>query len=259
MQSIRLLVGANLRRRKGEILLVALSIAAATMTLATAIPILLGVSRSIDVTFDKLHASQLLMVFDTRTVNPASTTRWWSQRPGTIAVTKTMPTKPIWGGFWHKDRHIDQSLILFERPLDGEENDRLVFIEGKKAPVPESGTIWLTNTLANGNHISVGDRIQIPVIQGIHEFRVAAIVVDADYSSGLIGPVRAWVAPGDLAMLFPMEQLNQAAIGVRFRHPEQIRSDWNAFVICAAARTTGLRSITTSLRPATSSCFDCWA
>ena len=183
VQSIRLVVGANLRRRKGEILLVALSIAAATMTLATAIPILLGVSRSIDVTFDKLHASQLLMVFDTRTVNPASTTRWWSQRPGTIAVTKTMPTKPIWGGFWHKDRHIDQSLILFERPLDGEENDRLVFIEGKKAPVPESGTIWLTNTLANGNHISVGDRIQIPVIQGIHEFRVAAIVVDADYSS----------------------------------------------------------------------------
>jgi hypothetical protein len=56
MQSLRLLVGANLRRRRGEILLVALSIAVATMSLATAIPILLGVSRSIDVTFDFRHA-----------------------------------------------------------------------------------------------------------------------------------------------------------------------------------------------------------
>src|SRR5579872_5937163 len=127
VQSMRLLVGANLRRRKGEILLVALSIAAATMSLATAIPILLGVSRSVDVTFDKLHAAQLLMIFDTRTCNAASTTQWWRQRPGTIAVTETMPTKPIWAGFWHNDRHIDQSLLLFERPLDESENDRLVF------------------------------------------------------------------------------------------------------------------------------------
>ena len=112
MQSIRLLVGANLRRRRGEILLVALSIAAATMSVATAIPILLGVSRSVDVTFDKLHAAHLLMIFDTQTCNAASTIQWWRQRPGTIAVTETMPTKPIWGGFWHNDRHIDQSLML---------------------------------------------------------------------------------------------------------------------------------------------------
>ena len=68
-------------------------------------------------------------------------------------------------------------------------------------------------------------------MQGIHEFKVAAIVVDANYSSGLISPTRAWVAPGELAMLFPMEQLHQAAIGVRFNHPEQSRSDWNDFVI----------------------------
>ncbi|HET6325451.1 MAG TPA: ABC transporter permease [Planctomycetaceae bacterium] len=231
MQSIRLLVGANLRRRRGEILLVALSIAAGTMSLATAIPILLGVSRSIDVTFDKLHASQLLMVFDTRTCNAAATTKWWRNRPGTIAVTETMPTKPIWGGFWHNDRHIDQSLILFERPLDESENDRLVFVGGNETHVPERGTVWLTNTMAGGNHISVGDSIQIPVMQGIHEFKVAAIVVDANYSSGLISPTRAWVAPGELAMLFPMEQLNQAAIGIRFKHPEQIRFDWNDFVI----------------------------
>jgi putative ABC transport system permease protein len=235
MQSIRLLVGANLRRRRGELLLVALSIAVATMSLATAIPILQGVSRSIDVTFDKLHASHLLMIFDTRTCNAASTTQWWRQRPGTIAVTQTMPTKPIWGGFWHSvksggDRHIEQSLMLFERPLDEVENDRLVFIQGNETRVPEHGTIWLTNTMANGNHISVGDSIQIPVAQGIHEFKVAAIVVDANYSSGLISPTRAWVAPGELAMLFPIEQLNQAAIGVRFTRPEQIRADWNDFV-----------------------------
>jgi len=230
MRSIRLFVGASLRRRRGEILLVALSIAVATMSLATAIPILLGVSRSVDVTFDKLHAAHLLMIFDTRTCNAASATQWWRNRPGTIAVTETMPTKPIWGGFWHNDRHIDQSLILFERPLDESENDRLVFLKGDETRVPEHGTVWLTNTLAGGNHISVGDSIQIPVMQGIHEFKVAAIVVDANYSSGLISPTRTWVAPGELAMLFPMEQLNQAAVGVRFHRPEQIRSDWNDFV-----------------------------
>jgi putative ABC transport system permease protein len=146
-----------------------------------------------------------------------------------------MPTKPIWGGFWHsdnsgQDRHIEQSLMLFERPLDELENDRLVFLQGNETRVPEHGTVWLTNTMAGGNHISVGDSIQIPVTQGIHEFKVAAIVVDANYSSGLISPTRAWVAPGELAMLFPIEQLNQAAIGVRFTRPEQIRADWNDFV-----------------------------
>jgi putative ABC transport system permease protein len=230
MQSIRLLVRANLRRRKGEILLVALSIAVATMSLATAIPILLGVSRSVDGTFDKLHAAHLLMIFDTQTCNAASASQWWRQRPGTIAVTETMPTRPIWGGFWHNDRLIEQSLILFERPLDDSENDRLVFLKGDPTRVPERGTVWLTNTLAGGNHISVGDLIQISVVQGIHEFKVAAIVVDANYSSGLISPTRAWVAPGELAMLFPMEQLHQAAVGVRFDRPEQSRSDWNDFV-----------------------------
>jgi putative ABC transport system permease protein len=230
MRSICLLVGANLRRRRGEILLVALSIAVAAMSLATAIPILLGVSRSIDVTFDKLHAAHLLMVFDTRTCNAAATTQWWRHRPRTIAVTETMPTKPVWGGFWHNDRHIDQSLILFERPLDESENDRLVFVKGNETRVPQRGTVWLTNTLAGGNHISVGDRIQIPVAQGIHELEVAAIVVDANYSSGLISPTRAWVAPGELAMLFPISQLSQAAIGIRVDRPEQIRSEWNDFV-----------------------------
>ncbi len=201
------------------------------MSVATAIPILLGVSRSVDVTFDKLHAAHLLMIFDTQTCNAASTIQWWRQRPGTIAVTEAMPTKPIWGGFWHNDRHIDQSLMLFERPLDESENDRLVFVKGNETGVPERGTVWLTNTLAGGNHISVGDSLQIPVMQGIHEFKVAAIVVDANYSSGLISPTRAWVAPGELAMLFPMGQLHQAAVGVRFNHPQQSRSDWNDFVI----------------------------
>jgi putative ABC transport system permease protein len=230
MRSIRLLVQANLRRRKARLLLVALSIAVSTTALATAIPILLGVSGSIDATFDRLRASHLLMVFDTQACNPTAVVDWWSGRPETAGLTAAIPTKALYGGFWHNDRHVDQAVVLFERPVDELPNDRLFFVEGSATPFPEHGTVWLTNTLAAGNRIAVGDVIQVPVPQGVHDLTVAAVVVDANYSSGLVSPTRVWVAPGELAMLFPVEQLHEAAVGVRLDDPARVQSAWNDFM-----------------------------
>jgi putative ABC transport system permease protein len=230
MRSIRLLVQANLRRRKARTLLVALSIAAATTALATAVPILLGVSGSIDATFDRLQASHLLMVFDAQASNPAAVVDWWRGRPETVGLTDAIPTKALYGGFWHNDRHVNQPVVLFERPGDESPNDRLLFVEGRETSVPEHGTVWLTNSLSAGNRIAVGDVIQVPVPQGVHDLRVAAVVVDANYSSGLVSPTRLWVAPGELALLFPVEQLHEAAVGVRFDDPARVPSAWNDFM-----------------------------
>jgi putative ABC transport system permease protein len=230
MRSIRLLIGANLRRRKGQILLIALSIAVATMSLSTSLPILLGVSASIDATFDRLRASHLLMVFDTRACNPQTVLDWWRQQPDTAGLTGAMPTKTLGGGFWHNDRHVDQAVALFERPIDEMENDRLLFRRGDETPFPRHGTVWMTNTLANGQGISVGDVVEIPTSLGIYNLTVAAIVVDANYSSGLVSPTRIWVAPGQLAMMFPIDQLHDTAIGVRLSSPHRLPPLWNQFV-----------------------------
>src|SRR5580704_7806057 len=90
--------------------------------------------------------------------------------------------------------------------------------------------IWLTNTLATSEGISVGDVIQVPTSRGMYALTVAAIVVDANYSSGLISPTRIWVAPGDLAMMFTIEKLRDVAIGVRLVHPDRVQPLWNQFV-----------------------------
>ena len=92
MRSIRLIAFANLRRRKGQSVLVGAILTLSALMLYTGI----GVFREIDAPAHRMletqRASQLTLFFDARIHEPESVRSWWLAQPGVVAVSEPMAT-----------------------------------------------------------------------------------------------------------------------------------------------------------------------
>lgn len=229
MKSVLLITWANIKRRKLQTFLVGVCIALAALLFSTLIGIGLGMERPFERLYTNLKASHIVMQFDINVHDPDEIISWFDDQEEVLSISeprlrKGLRKKPI-----YKGKEIISNVTLIEHHGNSRQHDQLDIILGKPSEYPAPGEIWIPNHWRNDASISIGDTIHIPTNAGIFPLTVSAIVVDPHYSNGLFDPSPAWVAPGGLLMLFPVNQLSYVNLGVRLKDAEHTEPVWARF------------------------------
>jgi putative ABC transport system permease protein len=209
--------------------------------LCTALAIVSGITRPVEASFQRLRGSELLMDFDTLAHDPVSVERWWRGREG-VTDTVTYPVYRPKGKVLFRGAEVSSLLALTERPSAPTQN-LLQVVEGAASSRPGPGEVWIPTSFAYGREppIRIGESFRFPAGDRSVDLTVSAIVVDPLSSAGFIEPIRFWVAPGELASVFPLSELTEVWIGVRFTSPGLLEPAWDAFQASLPAGFNGLR------------------
>ena len=229
MKSILLITWANIKRRKIQTILVVICIALAALMFSTLIGVGLGMSQPFENLYARLNASHILMNFDINEHNPQKIKAWFEKQPEVIGVTqpkviKSHRKKPIFKG-----KEIFHQAQFWEHPGNSEGIDQLHILEGVAKEYPAPGEIWIPNSWKNRSNISIGDTLQIPTDNGLFPLKVSGVVVNAQHSNGLMDRVPAFVGPGTLSLLFPVNDLSQVLMGVRVNDAKVTEKVWARF------------------------------
>jgi putative ABC transport system permease protein len=227
--SIMLLAYANIKRDVLRSALLVSTIALATLLFLTALGSLSGLQKPITQMMSKQNASHVILDFDSRIYSSSQLSSWWLKQDEVRSITPMLPfmttsNRPLYNG-----KEMGDHLMLVERPSQLMQQDKLRFIDGIKRTAPESGELWLPSSVAFSAGIKVNENLEIPTEQGIKRFKVSAIVVDPQYSSGFIGPARAWISPGELVSVFPLGSINSYMFGAQLHDPETLPKVWSRF------------------------------
>ena len=230
MRSVVLMAMHNLRRRKGQGILVGSIVGLSALLFFTGLGVIREIERPFRAMFEELQGSHLTMVFD-GTVHPVDrAVRWWRERSEAVLVTPPMPVVTLHESTFYGGKELSRFLLVTERPPTLDAQDRLRFVAGKPAPYPGHGEVWVPTSLAQEAGMRVGETLEIPASEGLRSLRIAAVVVDPQYSGPFTNPTRVWVAPGELPYYFEINRLTEVMIGVRLRDPAASDRLWNEFV-----------------------------
>lgn len=229
MKSVLLITWANIKRRKIQTVLVVVCIALAAMMFSTLIGVGLGMSQPFENLYAQLNASHILMRFDINEHDPKKITAWFEQQPEVTGVTqpsivKRHAKKPIFKG-----EEIFNNILFWEHLGNSAGQDKLHILEGAQKEYPAPGEIWIPNSWKNKSKLNIGDTLQIPTDNGLFPLRISGIVVNAQHSNGLMNPTPAWVGPGSLPLLFPVNDLSVVSMGVRLNNSEVTEKVWARF------------------------------
>ncbi|MCB0847505.1 MAG: FtsX-like permease family protein, partial [Bacteroidetes bacterium] len=228
-KSIFIIAWSYLKRRKWQSLLVGICIALSALLFSTTLGLLQGMNRPFDMMYDQLKASHLLLMYDYREADTEQIQNWFKTQPEVVAVGNAMPFVSLESPIIYKNQELDLNVNLTERPLGQLDLDQVFFLQGKEAPYPKMGEIWLPDHLVQAHGMELGDTVGIPTPEGLYPLVVSASLVDPQYASGLFNPTRAWVAPGSLPFMFSINQLSQRMLGIRFEDPAKIQVVWQRF------------------------------
>jgi putative ABC transport system permease protein len=217
MRSIFFVIKSNYKKQKIQHLLIAISLALATLLAGVSGGILKSLHQPFDLIFNKLNASHLLLFFDNRSYDTPFMRDWFIRQPEVSRVGDASPYILHNGPLIHRNQKIDVMVQITERTNDNNFQDMLMQSDSILHSQPGYGEIWIPNYLSVNYHIEIGDSIGISVPSGFYNFKVSAVVVDPHYSSGMINPTRAWIAPGELSMLYPETMLTQVMLSVRLK------------------------------------------
>jgi putative ABC transport system permease protein len=224
-----LLASSNIKRDRLRTGLLVTTIALASLLFLTALGSLNGLQQPITDMMSNQNASHATLDFDTRIYSAKKLSNWWLAQPEVESITPMLPFMVTSSRPLHQGKEMGDYLKLTERPSDVMSQDKLKFIAGEEKNSPAAGELWLASSVAFSAGIVVNDNLEIPTEQGVRSFTVSAIVVDPQYSSGFIGPARAWVAAGELVSIFPLGSLNSYMFGVRLNDVEQLPDLWTRF------------------------------
>ncbi|MGE0555406.1 MAG: ABC transporter permease, partial [Gemmatimonadales bacterium] len=228
MRSVLLMALHNLRRRKGQGLLVGAIVGLSALLFFTGIGIVREIERPFDSMFAELSGSHVTMVFDANVHRVEQVRAWWAEHAE--QVTPAMPVVTLHESTFYGGTELSRFLLVTERPARLEAQDRVRFVAGTESAAPGPGEIWIPTSLALDNGMMPGETIEIPAAEGLRSFRIAAIVVDPQFSAPFVNPTRVWVGPGELPFHFEAARLSEVMIGARLRDPAVSDSLWTAFV-----------------------------
>ncbi|MFH1809965.1 MAG: ABC transporter permease [Pseudomonadota bacterium] len=229
MSGLIILVGSLLRRRIGQSVLVAVMLAASALMLSSAVTLLVSLNKPFERMFERQRASHLVLTFDSLLYDAAELADWWRQKPEVDRVTPVLAMVETTEASLHQGVELSSTFYLVERPAAPMAQDQLAFVDGAERTSPGPGEIWIPTALAHASGLEVGDLISMPVPNGLVSLRVAAVVVDPQFSSAFMNPTRVWTAPGALSLLFPASSLGVCMLGVRLNDPAQMAKLWDAF------------------------------
>ncbi len=229
MRSTFLVAWSNLRRRKKQNLLAGVSIFLSVVMMTTALGILGGIQKPFDVMFDRLSASHLLLLYDSRQNDTEKITTWFSNQAEVEVAAEPqhyfLVTEPMTFG----TEKINIMVYVTEMGEHQTRYDRLLKMDGSDHPFPGWGEVWIPKHLSVRYGIGVGDTLRLPLAKGLYPLIVSAVVVDPHYVSGMINPNRIWIAPGMLPFMVQLGELNQVVQGVRLKQKDDIEKVWARF------------------------------
>lgn len=216
------MVVANIRGRKVQSFLIFTTILIATLLLATAFGIMNNLYQPFETMFEAQNGSHLVMQFwRGNSPNVEDAINWWQSQDQVIGV-QTFPY------FWMKEQlalngefRTMGDLIVTEHSGVRLSQDMLRATAGEDKPAPGPGELWVPTGYAYSWGIQLGDILEFPVNGVQKRFTVSAIIVDPQYSSSVMNPVRVWGAPGLIEEEGP-EQL----LAIRCRDASSYRGLW---------------------------------
>jgi putative ABC transport system permease protein len=230
MRSVLIVALNNLRRRKGQGVLVGAILALSVLLFFVAVGLLREVDGPFAAMFDAQSGSHFTLIFDTRIHDVDDVTTWWRSQSDVARVSDPLPTVLLSDRAYVGGREMTRLFYLTERSLTEQGVDELHVLDGTADAYPGPGQIWVSSTLAQDAAITAGQTMEIPAVGGLRPVEVSAVVVDPQFSAPFNSPSRVWIGPGQLAYYFPTTQLNSVLVGIRLRDPAGADSLWNAFV-----------------------------
>jgi putative ABC transport system permease protein len=230
MQSVLLVAWSNLRRRRGQAVLVGLIIGLSALVFFTGVGVLREIERPFGTMFARQAGSHFTMIFDTRIHDPDSVRAWWTRHDPGAVVSEATPTVALTDRAFVRGAAISRFLFVTERPLATGGPDSLRFVAGSPRVAPRPGEVWIPTSLAYEANIQPGDTLGIPAADGLMPLMVSAVVVDPVFSASLISPTRVWLAPGELPAYFSASVLDRVIVGVRLSALERRVELWKDFV-----------------------------
>ncbi|GEM_PF-4851068 len=176
-----------------------------------------------------LNAAEVTFTLDARAYDVEAVLNWWAEQAEVAALASPRailapPARPRSG-----DRELGSTILLTERSRDDTSIDSLRFQAGQETAAPKNSDIWIPSSLAAANELTIGDTLEVAVDGQVIMFTISAIVVDPQYSSGFLSPVRSWVAPGSLATFSRPGKLNEIQVSVALYEGASADALWDRF------------------------------
>lgn len=227
MRSIVLKSFSAIKQKKLQSVLIFLIIAASALLLSTSLYILTGLDKPFDTMFNKLNASHYLFPINTKIYDAEAIKNFFNNHNDVQSTTPLLPSYEIMGSIRYKGKKLVSGFILTEK-LNSKQ-DMVLILSGEEKDTPEFGEIWIPNSIAESYKIKIDDYIEIPTNRGMKSLKVTAIVVDPQFSSGGVNPVRTWIAPGYLPFLINVSELAEVYLGVRLKSLDVFDKVWKEF------------------------------
>lgn len=229
MKNTFLLAIANIKRRKLQSGLIAISIGLSLVLLLTAISVLFAIQEPFDRVYDELNASHILLHYDQQYTDIEKIKNWMLEQDEVKGIndcnTLVYQSRPL----IFREKEIKKSLQIVERNACNLRQDKLLIYKGKKQDHPGPGEIWIPNHLAHSYSINIGDTLGVPTSTGLYQLRVSASVIDPHFASSIMNPSRVWVGKGELSMFFPAHRIQERILGIRLKGLNQIDEFWQRF------------------------------
>ncbi len=229
MNSVWLLCLSNIRKKKLQNGLAMLLIMLSTLLMVTAGTIIMSTS---DV-FTKLHeetkGSHQVLMFNQSLHNPIEVYQWWESEQG-VTSSALMSYTNLAGISYHGEEIQNVYLYMMNTPEQKFGVDKLVFMDGTEALVPEIGTIWIPTSLAYSNGISIGDQLQFGTGTNIFTLDVSGIVIDLPFCAPFSNGARIWMNPEDYYQKIKnIQGQEQIMLGLRYDNYSQSSEIWQSF------------------------------
>lgn len=229
MRSILLVTLSNLRKRKKQNLLTGLSIFLSVILLTTSLGILGGIHKPFDTMFDRLKASHILLLYDTRENNTQKITDWFEKQPEVEHVSAPRSYFLVTEPLTYRNEKVRIMVYVTELNAKNQGYDNVLKTDGNDSEMPGWGEAWIPKPMSVRYGITAGDTIMLPLAKGLYPLKVSGIVVDPHYVSGMINPNRIWVAPGMLTSMVKISELNHVVLGVRLKDKAETDIIWTRF------------------------------
>lgn len=217
-------------RRPAQSSILFASIALGSMLLGSALGLLVALNKPFDQVFEQLKGSHFLLYFDQRMDDPEQIQDWFEAQEEVLAVGQPNSVHMQNGPFLLKEDNLELSLRLLEYHRKNRHPDSLHLLSGIKQEKPGFGEIWINSSFAKTHEIEIGDSLGIPLGPEVMWLEVSAWVADPHYASGMVNPGQAWLAPGALATMYPLENLQEVMLGVRVKDADKMHMLWDRFI-----------------------------
>ena len=220
MRSQSLMAWANIKKKKGETFLIALTILVSIIAMEVSMGLLSGLHRPFETMAAQTNAPHIMVFYNAmKHATPAMIT-WFEAQPETEEVVPPAPIFQTSSDTVSGDRKLEKSLMLTEDSAPGRHAFRVLNSLSHPAPAaltPGPGEIWVPLQFAKAKNLKLGDSIGFPTSAGMQQLQVTAFVLDPYFSTSNISPTRCWVRSGALLEWLPLSGLDTRYLGVRLK------------------------------------------